>query len=197
MRFCIVGNLSASLWGARTTRFRRPHHGRSSTGPSASTASPPHVRDVRDRPSAGEAGCPGSLLIFGKLQGKYFCCPNLTRLVRLILQGKFRSCAHEKSCSLQARPGATRRHRSDPARAGKSTGSGYFTPVFVGPYCSAACGGRLTSRQPLCSCHIGDNERFRGSCAEARLVVDYQRGSQAEAGRSSRSRSSHLPAQAR
>ncbi len=42
MRLRIVG-ISASLWGARTTRFRRPRPRRSSTGTSASTASPPRV----------------------------------------------------------------------------------------------------------------------------------------------------------
>ncbi len=38
-------DLSASLWGARTTRFRRPRMGRTSIGAFPSTALPLHVRD--------------------------------------------------------------------------------------------------------------------------------------------------------
>jgi hypothetical protein len=55
-------SLSRDLWSlaktwrlhgrARTTRLRRPRLCRSSVGTAASTASPPHVRDVRDRPSS-------------------------------------------------------------------------------------------------------------------------------------------------
>jgi len=49
MRLRIVG-ISASLGGARTTRFRRPRPRRSSTGTSASTASRLACRDDRDTP---------------------------------------------------------------------------------------------------------------------------------------------------
>jgi hypothetical protein len=43
-------DLSASLWGVRTTRFRRPRTAPFVLGTSASTASPLRVCDVRDTP---------------------------------------------------------------------------------------------------------------------------------------------------
>src|SRR5579862_9334450 len=50
---CASSALAPSLWGARTTRFRRPPRCRSSTATKASTASPaPRLVTTANRPSA-------------------------------------------------------------------------------------------------------------------------------------------------
>jgi hypothetical protein len=63
---------------ARTTRLRRPRLCRSSVGTAASTASPPHVRDVRDRPSSSRRDA-GMIAVFQKMASGISCREDLER----------------------------------------------------------------------------------------------------------------------
>jgi hypothetical protein len=96
--------------GARTTRFDRPQHCRSSCAPLsiahelprpatscahdtvASTASRTYVRDDRDTPLVDEAGCAKTIINFGKPEAKYFSREDWTGQISLIRLTNF-ACA--------------------------------------------------------------------------------------------------------
>jgi len=82
-------DLSASLWGVRTTRFRRPRTAPFVLGTSASTASPLRVCDVRDTPLVSKRDV-AMIADFRKISSAIFLRAELDGLTWLIALEKSR-----------------------------------------------------------------------------------------------------------